>query len=110
MTRLRMADMTWGPFPVRMSDLSSFQITSLPVGVPGPPVAADVGEQVFGGGVVRVQAGEAVDGLGPGVPLPFFPVRGIPLDEQGLPGAGEPGALRRREDPDGPGPGMPGAE
>src|SRR5450755_3522712 len=28
MTRLARADQTWGAFPVRMSDLSSFQITS----------------------------------------------------------------------------------
>src|SRR5260370_29548184 len=80
MTRLVRADQTWGPFPVRMSDLSSFQITS-PVRVLDPPVAADVGEQVLRGGVVRGEAGEVEDGLGAAVPLPFLLVRDIPLDQ-----------------------------
>ena len=95
-----MADQTWGAFPVRMSDLSSFQITSRPVGVLDPPVTADVGKEVFGRGLVRGQAGDVEDGLGPGQPLAFLLVRGVALDEDGLLRAGEPGALGGGEDAD----------
>jgi len=56
-----------------------------------PPVAADVGEQVFRRGLVFGEAGEVEDGLGPGYPLPVLLVRDVPLDEQGLLRAGEPG-------------------
>ena len=51
-----------------------------------PPVAADVGEQVLRRGVVRGQAGDVQDGLAAGVPLAFFLVRGVALDEDGLGG------------------------
>ena len=68
-----------------------------------PPVPADVGEQVLRRGVVRVQAGEVEDGLGPGVPLALLPVRDVPLDEQGLGRVLEPGAGGCREDADGAG-------
>src|SRR5260370_37909560 len=57
-----------------------------------PPVTADVREQVFRRGLVRAQAGDVEDGPGPGVPLAFLLVRGVPLGEQGLACAGEPGA------------------
>jgi hypothetical protein len=42
-----------------------------------PPVAADVGEEVFRGDLVRVQAGEVENGLGAGVPVAFLLVRGV---------------------------------
>src|SRR5271157_3060199 len=102
MTRFAMADQTWGAFPVRMSDLSSFQITS-PVRVLDAPVAADVGEQVFRRGLVFGEAGEVEDGLGPGVPLAFLLVRGVPLDEEGLARVLESGARGAGQDPHGAG-------
>src|SRR5271157_3010857 len=103
MTRFAMADQTWGAFPVRMSDLSSFQITSQPVRVLDAPVAADVGEQVFRRGLVFGEAGEVEDGLGPGVPLAFLLVRGVPLDEEGLARVLESGARGAGQDPHGAG-------
>ena len=68
-----------------------------------PPVAADVGEQVFRRGLVFGEAGEVEDGLGPGVPLAFLLVRGVPLDEQGLLRAVEAGAPGAGQDAQGPG-------
>ena len=68
-----------------------------------PPVAPDVGEQVFRRGVVRAQAGEVEDGLGPGVPPAFLLVRDVPLDEQGLARVLEAGAVGGGQDADGAG-------
>ena len=42
-----MAEQTWGAFPVRMSDLSSFQITSRSQCGAQPASARDAGQQVF---------------------------------------------------------------
>src|SRR5260370_744481 len=74
-----------------------------PVGGPPLPVPADVGEQVFRGGVCGGEAGEVENGLGPGPPLAFLLVRDVPLDEQGLPRVLEPGAGGRGQDADGAG-------
>src|SRR5208283_837939 len=73
------------------------------------PVGADVGEQVFGGGFVRGEAGDAEDGLRAGVPLAFLLVRGVALDEQGLAGVLEAGVFRGGENADGTGLDAPAA-
>jgi len=73
------------------------------VGVLDPPVTADVGKEVFRRGLVRGQAGDVEDGLGPGQPLAFLLVRGVALDEDGLLRVLEPGVLRGGEDADGAG-------
>ena len=68
-----------------------------------PPVAADVGEEVFRRGLVFGEAGDVEDGLGPGVPLAFLLVRGVPLDEEGLARVLESGARGAGQDPHGAG-------
>src|SRR5271165_3281578 len=104
MTRLVRADHICGPFPVLIRDLSSFQITSRSqCACSTCPVPADVGEQVFRGGVCGGEAGEVENGLGPGAPLAFFLVRDVPLDEQGLLRVLEPGAGGCGQDADGAG-------
>src|SRR5258708_36398846 len=68
-------------------------------GVLNPPVAADVGEEVFRRGLVLGEAGEVEDGLGPGAPLAFQLVRGVPLGEESLCRVVESGALVAGQDP-----------
>ena len=59
-----------------------------------PPVAADMGEEVFRRCLVRSEAGDVEDGLAARVPPAFLLVRGVALDEQGLLRVLEPGAVR----------------
>ena len=68
-----------------------------------PPVAADVGEEVFRRCLVRSEAGDVEDGLAARVPPAFLLVRGVALDEQGLLRVLEPGAVRCRQGADGAG-------
>ena len=99
-----MADMTCGAFPVRMSDLSSFQITSRSQCACSTRQWPRTWARRSSG--VASPAGEArevEDGLGAGVPLAFVLVRGVPLDEQGLGRAGEAGAPGGGQDADGAG-------
>ena len=73
------------------------------MGVLNPPVAADVGEEVFRRGLVFGEASEVEDGLGPGAPLAFLLVRGVPLDEESLARVLESGARGAGQDPGGAG-------
>ena len=73
------------------------------MGVLNPPVAADVGEEVFRRGLFCGQAGDVEDGLGAGVPLAFLLVCGVALDQDGQVRVLEAGFPRYGQDADGAG-------